>query len=45
VRNGFSGDLADALLADLRTQVDALTNATAQPIPLLPGKQRSGFAH
>ena len=45
VRNGFSGDLADALLADLRTQVDALANAAAQPIPLLPGKQRSGFAH
>ena len=44
-RNGFSGDLADALLADLRTQVDALANAAAQPIPLLPGKQRSGFAH
>src|ERR1700733_5153547 len=42
VRNGFSGDLADALLADLRTQVDALANAAAQPIPLLPGKQRSG---
>ena len=45
VRNGFSADLADALLADLRTQVDALTNAAAAPIPLLPGKQRSGFAH
>src|SRR5580698_2601625 len=45
VRNGFSSDLADALLADLRTQVDALANAAAQPIPLLPGKQRSGFAH
>jgi glutamate decarboxylase len=45
VRNGFSADLADALLTDLRTQVDALTKATAAPIPLFPGKQRSGFAH
>ncbi len=45
VRNGFSDDLADALLADLRTQVDVLTRATTPPIPLLPGKQRSGFAH
>ena len=45
MRNGFSADLADALLTDLRTQVDALTQATATPIPLLPGKQRSGFAH
>jgi glutamate decarboxylase len=45
VRNGFSADLADALLADLRAQVDALAKATAAPIPLFPGKQRSGFAH
>ncbi|MDQ2876005.1 MAG: glutamate decarboxylase [Actinomycetota bacterium] len=45
VRNGFSADLADALLADLRIQVEALAKATAAPIPLLPGKQRSGFAH
>jgi hypothetical protein len=45
VRNGFGTDLADALLADLRTQTDALMQATATPIPLLPGKQRSGFAH
>jgi glutamate decarboxylase len=45
IRNGFGADLADALLADLRTQVEALTQANAAPIPLLPGKQRSGFAH
>ena len=45
IRNGFGTDLADALLADLRAQADALTQATATPIPLLPGKQRSGFAH
>jgi glutamate decarboxylase len=45
VRNGFSGDLADALLADLRTQVGVLEKASTPPIPLLPGRQRSGFAH
>jgi glutamate decarboxylase len=45
VRNGFSADLADALLADMRTQADALNRATTPPIPLLPGRQRSGFAH
>jgi glutamate decarboxylase len=45
IRNGFGTDLADALLADLRAQADALTQATTTPIPLLPGKQRSGFAH
>jgi glutamate decarboxylase len=45
VRNGFSSDLADLLLADLRTQVDALEKATAAPLPLFPGKPRSGFAH
>jgi glutamate decarboxylase len=45
IRNGFGADLADALLADLRTQVEALAQANAAPIPLLPGKQRSGFAH
>jgi glutamate decarboxylase len=45
IRNGFGTDLADALLADLRTQAGALTQATTTPIPLLPGKQRSGFAH
>ena len=45
IRNGFSGDLAESLLADLRAQVDALEKAAAAPIPLFPGKQRSGFAH
>jgi glutamate decarboxylase len=45
VRNGFGADLADSLLADLRTQSAALTGAAATPIPLMPGKQRSGFAH
>jgi len=45
VRNGFSTDLADLLLGDLKTQVDALATLPAPPLPLLPGKQRSGFAH
>jgi glutamate decarboxylase len=45
VRNGLSADLADSLLADLRTQVDALAALAAPPVPLLPGRQRQGFAH
>jgi glutamate decarboxylase len=45
VRNGFSADLADALVTDLRTQVEALASMPAPPAPLLPGGQRSGFAH
>jgi glutamate decarboxylase len=46
VRNGFSLDMADLLLADLRTQVDVLTAHPAAPVPLLPdGRGRSGFAH
>ncbi|HUZ26273.1 MAG TPA: glutamate decarboxylase [Streptosporangiaceae bacterium] len=45
VRNGLSMDLADSLLADLKTQADALASQPAPPLPLLPGKPRSGFAH
>ncbi len=45
VRNGFSRDLADLLLSDLRTQVEALAAAPHPPVPLLPGRQRSAFAH
>jgi glutamate decarboxylase len=45
IRNGFSADLADLLLAELKTQVEALEKANAAPIPLFPGRQRSGFAH
>jgi glutamate decarboxylase len=45
VRNGLSKDLADSLLGDLKTQVNALEAQPAPPLPLLPGKQRSGFAH
>jgi glutamate decarboxylase len=45
VRNGFSRDLADLLLSDLRAQVEALSAAECRPVPLLPPGQRSGFAH
>jgi glutamate decarboxylase len=45
VRNGFSRDLADLLLSDLRTQVEALEAAQQAPVPLLPGRQRSAFSH
>jgi len=45
VRNGFSADLADLLITDLRTQTAELAAAQAPPAPLLPGGQRSSFAH
>jgi glutamate decarboxylase len=45
VRNGFSADLADLLITDLRTQTEELAAAQAPPAPLLPGGQRSSFAH
>ena len=45
VRNGFSQDLAGLLISDLRTQVQVLEAAPHEPVPLLPGNQRSGFAH
>ncbi len=45
VRNGFSRDLADLLISDLRTQVETLEAAQEHPVPLLPGGQRSSFAH
>jgi glutamate decarboxylase len=45
VRNGFSTDLADLLLADLRAQVAALQAAPHRSIPLLPEGARKAFAH
>jgi glutamate decarboxylase len=45
VRNGVSRDLAGLLVEDMRIQVTALEAATDRPIPLLPGGQRSAFAH
>jgi len=44
VRNGFSKDMAELLLDDLRQQVSALAALPSPPGPLLPG-QRSSFAH
>jgi glutamate decarboxylase len=45
VRNGFTRDMAELLLADLRTQVKALEDAPHEPVPLLPEGKRSAFAH
>ncbi len=47
VRNGFSMDLANSLLDDLRTQVQVLASHPQPPAPLIPGpdKNRGGFAH
>src|SRR3984957_15648472 len=36
VRNGFSTDLAQALLADIRAQVQVLEALPTSPVPLLP---------
>jgi glutamate decarboxylase len=45
VRNGFSRDMAELLLADLRIQVQALESAARPPVPLLPEGKRTSFAH
>jgi glutamate decarboxylase len=47
VRNGFSTDLANSLLDDLRTQVQVLASHPQPSAPLMPGpdKDRGGFAH
>jgi glutamate decarboxylase len=47
VRNGFSRELADDLLGDLRTQVQVLESHPHPPAPLVPGtaQERSSFAH
>jgi glutamate decarboxylase len=46
VRNGFSMDLADLFLADLRMQAEVLAAHPESPVPLFPeGASRSGFAH
>jgi glutamate decarboxylase len=47
VRNGFSRDLADDLLGDLRAQVKILESHPHPPAPLVPGtpEERSSFAH
>ena len=46
VRNGFSRDLADLFLADLRVQAEVLAAHPEPPVPLFPeGTSRGGFAH
>jgi glutamate decarboxylase len=45
VRNGFSRDMADLLLADLRAQLACLESAPNRPVPLVPEGQRTAFAH
>ena len=45
VRNGFSMDLAEEFLSDLRAQVEVLAAHPSPPVPLLPEGSRAGFAH
>jgi glutamate decarboxylase len=45
VRNGFSRDLADLLLADLRHHTHALAAHPQGHTPLVPAPMRQGFAH
>ncbi|HTZ28067.1 MAG TPA: pyridoxal-dependent decarboxylase, partial [Streptosporangiaceae bacterium] len=47
IRNGFSRDLAELLLNDLRVQVQLLESQPHPAAPLMPGstQDRSGFAH
>jgi glutamate decarboxylase len=45
VRNGFSNDLADLLLDDIRKQSEALAANPNPNVPLVPGKTRESFRH
>jgi glutamate decarboxylase len=45
VRNGFSTDLADLLVSDLRKHVRALTMHPHGHVPLAPEGERQSFAH
>jgi glutamate decarboxylase len=45
VRNGFSHDLADLLLADIRHHTHALSAHPQGHTPLVPQPVRQGFAH
>ncbi len=45
VRNGFSKELADAFLADLRGHVRALSEHPHGHVPLVPEAKRRSFAH
>ena len=45
VRNGFSRDLADLLLADLRREVKLLAAQPHAHLPLAAAGNRQSFAH
>ena len=45
VRNGFSRDLADLLLGDIRMHAEALAKHHHPKLPLMPGRARQSFAH
>jgi glutamate decarboxylase len=45
VRNGFSRDMADLLIADLQAQMTCLDSAPNRPVPLMPEGERTAFAH
>jgi glutamate decarboxylase len=45
VRNGFSKDLANVLLSDLRQHVRALAAHPNRHVPLVPEPERHSFAH
>lgn len=45
VRNGFTRDLADVLVSDLRHHVAALRKHPGRHVPLAPEGRRSSFAH
>jgi glutamate decarboxylase len=45
VRNGFSMDLADLLLSDIRRHAEALASHPHPHVPLAPSQARRSFAH
>jgi glutamate decarboxylase len=45
VRNGFSPDLADLLIADIRRHAGALAAHPRSQAPLVPDRHRQSFAH
>jgi glutamate decarboxylase len=45
IRNGFSMDMAELLVSDIRNQVKALTAHPTGHVPLAPPHHRQSFAH
>jgi glutamate decarboxylase len=45
VKNGFSKDMAQMLLSDIRTQIKALESHPQPPIPLVKEHKRESFRH